>query len=935
MCSEPRATRLVAEGRPVCRVVAFLPCTQRGGGLSPSSSLPLPAQSPCFPPSLTPPFIPVSVRALACLFSPAIMMLPLLPQTAFSCFFLGRRRALWCWTFELSWVLNFKMVTAEPQLHLRWHSHSSTFTTMLADLHDRAAFSDLTIVCEDGQVKAHKAILSLCSPYLSKLLSDKGGDLDVQTSSPACSSSSSSSGSGSCNATTLILPEIPVMDIMYLVSFIYCGQVDVSQAHIASFLNTGKHLHVLGLEQGDRLVESPEPSEEAGSWCGGDVASEDDTVTSSSLPLSRSSTPHSGLSSAPPNDALPQQALQQQPAPQDGGQQQFTLQQQHLQSIHLSQQQQLGSQVMRLTPQSQLKQRQQFQQQTSNTSTQKGTNQTESSGGRLSDVNANLTPKKMKDTAGGGKQTVTQSATMSNGLALKQETADDERECLLNPHISIKEERMSERDEDEEKHMLDLKHSVFSSVGANPSNLGAASGFLPQELNSAATTLPNSSSSSNSSCSSSTDSAVAAAAALASIASMGGENAMMNGATDGSFGPGDGAITPTNISGIIGSDGRIDLNFYLQQAIQYASMPCPLCKKEFKSQSGLRDHIRLHTGERPFICDFCHMNFARASHLKRHRRMHTGEKPFDCRVCGKDFSRGDKLKDHLKRHEADEKLNKIRKQLLNPEECANPVAGDGSSGASGDSASVGLSSSKQLISNGDLSSASLVASTASMVVKLASTAAAAASTASSAAGAVGDSLNNLGERVANLTARANPQAVTPDSVMSAKTSVTVAAAIQQQRLQQMQQQTLLQQQMIRRPTSAVALTLQPSKKRKLVSSSAPSHLPNLSSSASHPLFTSSSFSDLVNVASAINSSSIVSQMNSNSNSSSSPSSTLLNLMTSNANNSIMFPNPSTSISAASDINSSGSGGTNAAVAGVIPQMLAMANIGECVLKPIN
>ena len=52
---------------------------------------------------------------------------------------------------------------------------------------------------------------------------------------------------------TLLLPEVPVTDILYLVSFIYCGQVDVPQTHIASFLNTGKHLHVLGLEQGDRV----------------------------------------------------------------------------------------------------------------------------------------------------------------------------------------------------------------------------------------------------------------------------------------------------------------------------------------------------------------------------------------------------------------------------------------------------------------------------------------------------------------------------------------------------------------------------------------------------------------------------------------------------------------------------------------------------------
>ncbi|KAK4291112.1 hypothetical protein Pmani_036032 [Petrolisthes manimaculis] len=117
----------------------------------------------------------------------------------------------------------------ETQLHLRWHSHATTFTCMLSDLHHGRAYTDVSLVCDGGIVRAHRAVLSLCSPYLDAVLS-------------------------SCPDTEapLLLPEVPVQDVMYLVSFIYRGQVDVHQQHIASFLRTAKHLHVLGLEQGDR-----------------------------------------------------------------------------------------------------------------------------------------------------------------------------------------------------------------------------------------------------------------------------------------------------------------------------------------------------------------------------------------------------------------------------------------------------------------------------------------------------------------------------------------------------------------------------------------------------------------------------------------------------------------------------------------------------------
>lgn len=47
--------------------------------------------------------------------------------------------------------------------------------------------------------------------------------------------------------------------------------------------------------------------------------------------------------------------------------------------------------------------------------------------------------------------------------------------------------------------------------------------------------------------------------------------------------------------------------------------PCPLCSKSFKKAS-LRQHLRQHTFERPFICSTCGANFTRQTSLANHFR---------------------------------------------------------------------------------------------------------------------------------------------------------------------------------------------------------------------------------------------------------------------------------------------------------------------------
>lgn len=115
--------------------------------------------------------------------------------------------------------------TPNPQQFcLRWNNYQKNLMNVFDELLQNESFVDVTLACDGNSIKAHKMVLSACSPYFQSLFFENP-----------------------CQHPTIIMRDVKWPELKAAVEFMYKGEINVSQEQIEPLIRVAEMLKIRGL----------------------------------------------------------------------------------------------------------------------------------------------------------------------------------------------------------------------------------------------------------------------------------------------------------------------------------------------------------------------------------------------------------------------------------------------------------------------------------------------------------------------------------------------------------------------------------------------------------------------------------------------------------------------------------------------------------------
>jgi len=117
----------------------------------------------------------------------------------------------------------------DDQYCLRWNDFETNIKNALYDLNEEKDFADVTLICGDGKVDAHKVILSTGSTFFQKILKENPHSKPL-----------------------IYLKGVKFSELNSVLGFVYHGEASIATANLSSFLALAEELEVKGLRDKDK-----------------------------------------------------------------------------------------------------------------------------------------------------------------------------------------------------------------------------------------------------------------------------------------------------------------------------------------------------------------------------------------------------------------------------------------------------------------------------------------------------------------------------------------------------------------------------------------------------------------------------------------------------------------------------------------------------------